>query len=76
MICEFSRVCMENAADIYRAVEREYRKQYGRRLSLDRISEILVQPRYPDQIGLDEAKRMLTPSQILSEESERLERFR
>jgi nicotinic acid mononucleotide adenylyltransferase len=76
MIYEFSKVCMENAIDIYRAVEGEYRKQYGRRLSLDRISEILVQPRYPDQIGLDESKRMMTPSQILNEELKRLERFR
>jgi hypothetical protein len=66
---------MENAADIYRAVEGEYRKQCGRRLGLDRIPEILAQPRYPDHIRLDEAIRMQTPSQILAEELKRLERF-
>jgi hypothetical protein len=74
-IYAFSRVCMENAADIYRAVEGEYRKQCGRRLGLDRIPEILAQPRYPDHIRLDEAIRMQTPSQILAEELKRLERF-
>lgn len=76
MLYELSRTCMENARDIYQAVEKEYRKQNGRRLTLERISELLVQPRYPDGIGLDEAKRMQTPSQILNEELKRLERFK
>lgn len=73
---ELSRVCMENARDIYQAVEKEYRRQYGRRLTLERTSEILVQPRYPDSIGLDETKCMQTPSQILSEELMRLRRLK
>lgn len=72
---ELSRTCMENAHDIYQAVEREYRRQYGRRLTLERTSEILVQPRYPDSIGLNDAKCMQTPSQILSEELMRLKRL-
>jgi hypothetical protein len=76
MIYAFSEVCMENALDICRAVEREYRKQYGRRLTLERLPEILAQPRYPDNIGLDENIRMQTLSQILVEEKNRLERFR
>lgn len=76
MLYEFSRTCMENARDIYQAVEKEYRSQYGRRLTLERTSEILVQPRYPDSIGLDETKWMQTPSQILSEELKRLQRLK
>lgn len=76
VLYELSRTCMENAHDIYQAVEKEYRRQYGRRLTLERISEILVQPRYPDSIGLDGTRSMQTPSQILSEELMRLERLK
>lgn len=76
VLYELSGVCMENARDIYEEVEKEYRKQYGRRLTLERISEILVQPRYPDSIGLDETRRMQTPSQILKEELMRLKRLK
>lgn len=71
-----SRVCMENARDIYRVLEKEYRRQYGRQLTLDRIGEVAAEPRYPDSIGLSREKMQQPPSQILEEELERLGRLR
>ena len=72
---EFSRVCMENAIRIYQAVEAEYRRQYGRRLTLERISEILLQPRIPDDITITEEILSMTPSAILTQESRKLRRL-
>ncbi len=71
-----SRVCMENARDIYRVLEREYRRQYGRQLTLDRIGEVAAEPRYPDNIGLSRERLHQAPSRILEEELERLCRLR
>lgn len=47
---DFSAVCLENARDICCAAEKEYARMYGRRLTLDRMMEILLQPRCPGGI--------------------------
>ncbi len=73
---DFSAVCLENARDICRAAEKEYARMYGRRLTLDRMMEILLQPRCPDGIMPNEARRMQTPSQIIEEELMKLRRIR
>lgn len=72
---ELSRVCIENARDIYKVLEKEYRRQYGRQLTMDRIGEVLAEPRYPDSIGLSREKLQQSPSRILEEELERLRRL-
>lgn len=72
---DFSKVCLENARDIYRAAEKEYGRIYGRRLTLDRMMEIVLQPRCPDGITPNEMRRMQTPSQILEEELMKLKRI-
>ena len=73
---DFSAVCLENARDICCAAEKEYARMYGRRLTLDRMMEILLQPRCPDGIMPNEARRMQTPSQIIEEELMKLRRIR
>lgn len=72
---ELSRVCMENARDIYQVLEKEYRRQYGRQLTLDRIGEVAAEPRYPDSIGLSQDRMQQSPSRILEEELGRLRRL-
>ena len=66
---------MENARNIYKVLEKEYRKQYGRQLTLDRIGEVAAEPRYPDSIGLNRDRLQQAPSQILEEELEKLRRL-
>lgn len=72
---ELSRVCMENARDIYRVLEMEYRRLYGRQLTLDRIGEVAAEPRYPDSIGLNREKLQQPPSRLLEEELDKLSRL-
>ena len=72
---ELSQVCIENARDIYLVLEKEYRRQYGRQLTLDRIGEVAAEPRYPDSVGLSQERMQQSPSQILEEELERLRRL-
>ena len=68
-------MCIENARDIYLVLEKEYRRQYGRQLTLDRIGEVAAEPRYPDSVGLSQERMQQSPSQILEEELERLRRL-
>lgn len=72
---ELSAVCMENARDIYKALEKEYRRLYGRQLTLDRIGEVAAEPRYPDGIGWNRERLQQSPSQILEEELNKLRRL-
>ncbi len=48
-IFELSLVCLENARDIMQALEKEYQKIYERTLTLGRLSEVIISPRYPDK---------------------------
>ena len=45
----FSRVCLENARDILRALEVSYRERYARNLTLSRLSEAVILPLSPDK---------------------------
>ena len=73
---QLSQVCLENALDICRVLEKEYRRRYGRQLTMDRIGEVTAEPRYPDGIGLTREKLQQAPSRILEEELEKLCRLR
>ena len=73
---QLSQVCLENARDICRVLEKEYRQQYGRQLTMDRIGEVTAEPRYPDGIGLTRERLQQAPSRILEEELEKLCRLR
>ena len=75
-IYDISRICLENARDIYKALETEFRKKFGRILSLERIGEVMAEPRYPDSIAMDPEKLQQRPSEILEEELEKLRRLK
>ena len=72
---ELSRICMENARDIYKVLETEYRRQYGRQLTLERIGEVAAEPRYPDSMGLSHERMQQAPSRIIEEEMKKLLRL-
>ena len=66
---------MENARDIYKVLETEYRRQYGRQLTLERIGEVAAEPRYPDSMGLSHERMQQAPSRIIEEEMKKLLRL-
>lgn len=71
----YSCVCLENARDIFRTLEENYRKTYGRLLTMGRIGEVIEQPRYPETIRMDREKLRLLPSVMLEDELEKLRRL-
>ncbi|MBN2286822.1 MAG: cytidyltransferase [Tissierellales bacterium] len=48
-IFDLSLICLENARDIMVTIENEYQKLYERTLTLGRLGEITISPRYPDK---------------------------
>lgn len=44
---KLSEICMDNAEDILHCLEKEYQKLFGRKLTMERIGEIMAEPRYP-----------------------------
>ena len=85
-VYHLSEVCLENAREICLTLEKEYGALYGRKLTLERIGEVVAEPRYPDSAGAglsgagssDAVDELLTmaPSQILAGELQRLRRLR
>ncbi|MCR5162335.1 MAG: hypothetical protein K6C06_11235, partial [Lachnospiraceae bacterium] len=71
----YSWVCMENARDIFRMLEDIYRKTCGRLLTMNRIGEVIAEPRYPETIQMDREKLRQLPSAMLEEEMEKLRRL-
>jgi hypothetical protein len=45
----FSECCLENARDILKALEQEYRLRYSRNLTLSRLAEAVNLPVCPDR---------------------------
>ncbi len=48
-VFRLSRTCLENALDVIRALEQEYRVLYGRNLTLSRLPEAVILPLCPDK---------------------------
>jgi len=46
-IYDLSMTCLENARDIMKTIEKEYQKIYERTLTLGRLGEITISPRFP-----------------------------
>ncbi len=72
---DFSMTCLENARDILTAVEEEYQAVYERKLTLNRLSEAINSPRYPDK-GINMSYDLnLAPSLYLLNDIESLIRL-
>ncbi|MCD8125359.1 MAG: hypothetical protein LUE23_10110 [Lachnospiraceae bacterium] len=48
-VYNLSMVCLENARDIMKVLEREYQREFERNLTLDRLSEVILSPTCPDK---------------------------
>lgn len=75
-VFDFSRVCIENARDILRTLEAEYRKAYARNLTLSRLSEAVILPLSPDKGSCLEYDMSLSASQCLENDLKMLLRMR
>ena len=71
-----SLCCLENARDILLALEAEYRALYARNLTLNRLSEAVILPLYPDKGGCMTYDLSRTASTYLEEDIELLKRVR
>ena len=72
----FSMVCLENVREILTALEEEYQHIYERNLTLNRLSEAVNLPRYPDK-GINISYDMnLAPSVYIENDIEHLRRLK
>ena len=73
---DFSECCLENARDLFRMLEGLYRAQYGRNLTLARLSEAVILPLCPDKGSCMSYDENLAPSVYLENDLELLRRTR
>lgn len=74
-VYHFSKVCMENARKIFLALEEEYQNTFERKLTLQRLSEVVISPRVPDLGSFMNYDMNLAPSGYLLNGIERLIRL-
>ena len=72
---QFSKICMENALAVCRALEDEYLQRNGRRLTLPGMREVFTEVRIPDSLIGSRAIENETPSELLRKELKRLGRL-
>lgn len=75
-IYEFSRVCLENARDIMKAVERAYQQLYERKLTVKRLGEVMISPRIPDKGEYIEYDVDIEPSRYIENDIDLLKRLK
>ena len=73
---DMSGICLENARNIFLALEKLYQKKYHRKLTMARIKEVLAEPRHPDTCILDPSVIQESPSQLLEREMQKLRRLK
>lgn len=75
-IYDFSMTCLENAREIMQVLEEEYQMEFERKLTLNRLSEVIVSPCCPDKGGCLSYDYHLRPSVYISNDIEKLIRLR
>lgn len=73
---EFSACCIENARDLFRLLEAEYRREFAKNLTLSRLSEAVILPLCPDKGSCMEYDENLAASVYLDNDLEMLWRMR
>ena len=71
-----SKAGLENARDIFRVLEKQYQRLYGRKLTLMRMGEVVAEPRIPDGALTDRSMLQDSPSTLLERELLKLKRLR
>lgn len=73
---QVSLTCLKNAKHICRVLEEEYQQEFERNLTLNRLSEVMTDPRFPD-VGIHVKYELNQPPSAFIENSiEQLERTR
>ena len=75
-IYDYSMTCLENSRDILKTLEEEYQNEFERKLTIRRLGEVLMVPKYPDMgdyVSLDEN---VAASAYVEKDIERLIRMR
>lgn len=73
---DFSMICLENARNILMVLEEEYQLCFERNLTLNRLGEAIISPRYPDVGDHMSYDLNLPPSVYISNDIEKLIRLR
>ncbi|QOX63323.1 hypothetical protein FRZ06_08155 [Anoxybacterium hadale] len=71
----FSMTCLENAAQLLTVLEEEYQQVFERNLTLNRLSEAVAFPRYPDKGEHMNYDMNLAPSAYIASDMEHLKRL-
>lgn len=74
-VYNFSMVCLKNARRIFLALEEEYQNRFQRKLTLNRLSEVVISPCVPDMGSFMTYDMNLAPSGYLLNGIERLIRL-
>lgn len=74
-IYEFSMVCLENAKKIFQVLEDEYQKLFERKLTIKRLSDVIISPRLPNGSTREAVDMNLAPSVYVEDYMERLLRL-
>lgn len=75
-IYDLSMTCLQNSRDILRTLEMEYQRAFERSLTLDRLSEVVISPRCPDNGSSIRYDTHLPASVYLENDIERLVRLK
>ncbi len=75
-IYELSRISIHNAIKILRVLEDEYQKLHERSLTMAKLPEVMVYPRYPDRGEMQKLDLSVKPSVYLEYDVEHLERLK
>lgn len=74
-VYDLSMTCLQNAKDILKSLETEYQVIYEKNLTLKRLSEVMLSPRYPDMGKNIEYDLNKKPSSYIQNDIERLIRL-
>ncbi|WP_324822655.1 hypothetical protein [Sinanaerobacter sp. ZZT-01] len=75
-IYDFSMTCLENAREIMQVLEEEYQIEFERKLTLNRLSEVIMSPCCPDKGGCLNYDYHLRASVYIANDIEKLIRLK
>ena len=75
-IYDLSMTCLQNSRDILKILEQEYQRAFERSLTLDRLGEVVISPRCPDNGSSMNYDYHLPASVYLENDIERLVRLK
>ena len=74
-VYELSMVCLENATKIFHVIEEEYQRLFARKLTIKRLSDVIISPRMPNGSNRVAVDFNLAPSVYMADYMERLVRL-